>query len=375
MNKELLKIEEAPLFKLKKKAAGRFDIDLSQAVPGWSMPEEAALYATKLLKEHRQNRLAFYTTDPGLDRLRKIISEHINKRYSCKTHVDDVIVTAGANQAFYTVVATLFSPKDIVILAEPYYFNHMMTLNIHGVEVKTVRYDKETIDIDPDHLRSLCEKEKNVKAIVLVNPSNPTGKVYSKEQIDEIVSIAYENDLWIISDETYELFSDDMVSIAGYKEHKKKVIIGSFSKSFSMTGFRTGYIVNTCNITSQLLKAQDCQIICAPRISQEIAWFCMKKLSKKWLERKKSLLRKRENMIRSIKSDYFKVLSAGSFFAYVKGRDRCDKIVEILLDKGILVAPGNMFESDLETKNIRISTGNVDEDTLKKTIKIMEKIN
>ncbi len=373
MNKEVLKLKEAPLFELKKKAKGRYNIDLSQAVPGWSMPDEAADYATHLLKDHKDNRLAFYTQDHGLEKLRKSISKHLNNRYHSNVSDENIIVTAGANQAFYTVSATLFSPGDQVVVIEPFYFNHVMTLKLHGVEVNNIDYKGETLDIDMEELEGFC-KTKNINAIILVNPSNPTGKVYKKEQIERLVNIAKKNDLWLISDETYEMFSDNMTSLISYVDYKKKIILGSFSKSYSMTGFRTGYIINTNDITAHLLKAQDCQIICAPRISQEIAWYCLERLSKSWLEDKKKELKKREDVIRSIKGDYFKVLSTGPFFAYMKGKDKCDKIIEILLDKGILVAPGSMFESSSETQNIRVSTGNVSEDVLKKTVEIMEKL-
>ncbi|MFW5782520.1 MAG: pyridoxal phosphate-dependent aminotransferase [Candidatus Muiribacteriaceae bacterium] len=366
MNSNVLKTEQAPLLKVKKKAQGRKGlIDLSQAVPGYSMPQELADHLKDVISLHRENRVAFYTPDPGIPELREKISEDecVRTGRVCKAH--DILVTAGANQAVYITVSTLFEPGSKVAVFSPYYFNHCMTLDMTGLEKIIIPPLPGTVRPDIEKLMKLHD----VDGVLIVNPSNPTGYCMSREELEQIFEFAAKRDIILISDETYQEFDKDFIPLRGISDHKNIISVKSFSKTYSMTGFRTGYIHACSNIIEELLKVQDCNLICAPHISQLAALYCLKDLDMEWLSSKKLILENNRDLItHMLKHDRrYKILESGLFFAYLETDGDSMDITDRLIEKGVLVAPGEVFEGG-RSRNIRVSTGNVSADILEKAI-------
>lgn len=252
------------------RAAGHHVISLGQAVPFFPPPDPAMRAARATVDLPEVNR---YATDPGLSSLRSALAERLAEAIGSAIHSDDLVITAGANHAFTLALTTLVDPGDEVILPAPYFTNHQMAIVAHGATpVEAPVADRLTFavrwaDIDP-HLTS------RTKAVVLCNPSNPTGAPVDADEGPLIVREAARRGIVVFSDETYMHFVYDGAhwSAASTPDWRRNVVaIGTFSKSFGMMGWRVGYVLADAAVCEQAVKVQDAMIICAPVISQMAA--------------------------------------------------------------------------------------------------------
>ncbi len=209
-----------------------------------------------------------YSPDPGIEKLRIEIANKLQVDNKIKADSEDIVITPGANQAFINVLLTITDPGDKIILFSPYYFNHYMACTIFGV--KPIILPTKSFLPDMEKLKYVLDHE-NIKAIVIVNPNNPSGVVYSKKVLENIAEIIDERDLYVISDETYEYFvyNENFHSFASIKGMEKKTItIQSFSKTFGIPGWRLGYYHAQNNIIIESIKVQDTTVITAPTPAQ-----------------------------------------------------------------------------------------------------------
>jgi len=249
------------------RAEGHHVISLGQAVPFFAPPEAAMRAARAALDSPEVNR---YATDPGLPSLRSVLAERLGETIGGAISGDDLIITAGANHAFTLALTTLVDPGDEVILPAPWFTNHQMAIVALGaMPIDAPIADRETFsvrwsDIEP-HLTS------RTKAVVLCNPSNPTGAPMDANEGALIVREAAKRNLVVFSDETYMHFVYEGAhwSAASVPDWRQNVVvIGTFSKSFGMMGWRVGYVLADAPVCEQAVKVQDAMIICAPVISQ-----------------------------------------------------------------------------------------------------------
>lgn len=189
-----------------------------------------------------------YTSLYGDQYLRNAIS-HKLKKYNHVDYspVDEIIVTAGASGAFFCTILGLLNSGDEILVFEPFYPYHVNVLLSLGI--KPVFIELNPPDWSFEQKEIIKQINKNTKAILVNTPSNPTGKVFNREELKAIAKIADLYNLLVITDEVYEYFVYDSInhispaSIPGLKE--RTVTISSFSKTFSITGWRIGYIA--CN--------------------------------------------------------------------------------------------------------------------------------
>ena len=249
------------------RAAGHHVISLGQAVPYFGPPESALRAARAALDTPEISR---YATDPGLPSLRTILATRLGECVGADLAADDIVVTAGGNHAFALAATTLLEPGGEVILPAPYFTNHQMmvvALGAAAIEAPVadrVTFDVRWTDIEP-HITP------RTRAIVLCNPSNPTGAPITAHEGAAIVREAAKRDLIVFSDETYMQFVYEgahwsAASVPGWR--RNVVVVGTFSKSFGMMGWRLGYVVADAAICAEMVKVQDAMIICAPVISQ-----------------------------------------------------------------------------------------------------------
>jgi aminotransferase len=184
-----------------------------------------------------------------------------------------VLITAGANHAFTLVLSTLVDAGDEVIVHAPYFTNHYGAIVAAGATpIEAPVADRITFavrwsDIAP-HVTA------KTKAVVLCNPSNPTGAPVAADDGIEIVEELRKRGVFVISDETYMHFVFEgahwsAAAVDGWRE--TVVVIGTFSKSFAMMGWRVGFVLADASICAEAVKVQDAMIICAPAISQVAA--------------------------------------------------------------------------------------------------------
>ena len=247
--------------------AGHRVISLGQALPAFPPPPAALEAATRALSDPDVHR---YSADAGLLSLRQALCDRLRDHLDVEATPDGVIVTAGGNQAFMLAALAVLDPGDHVVLAAPYFVNHEMAIRAAGalpIEAPTpesVGFRTRWSDIEP-HLTP------RTRAVVLCTPSNPTGAVIQRDELQRIVSELSARGITLICDETYLHFVFDGAhasagSIPGWQENV--VIVGTFSKSLAMTGWRVGYLIANPQLCDEAIKIQDAMIICAPVISQ-----------------------------------------------------------------------------------------------------------
>ncbi|MFX0092928.1 MAG: pyridoxal phosphate-dependent aminotransferase [Candidatus Hodarchaeota archaeon] len=217
-----------------------------------------------------------YTPVYGIPELRQAISKttKIEKKGNYDPE-NEVYVTNGAQAAIYACLRSLIDPGDEIIVPDPCYPPYLTTIELCGgkaVPISTFE-SQDRFDISPDALRSLLEKHPRVKAILLINPSNPSGSMYHQTTLKAIsdLILEYKNKV-VISDEIYSriVFEEAQTITQVSKEVRDRTfIVGSFSKTYSMTGFRLGYLLGSAEALSTIKTIHHTMNICAPAMCQK----------------------------------------------------------------------------------------------------------
>lgn len=204
---------------------------------------EVALNAVK----ENDVEILSYSRSEGSDTYRKKLAAYYNK-YDIKVSHEDIIVTTGASEGLLFLFSSIMDPGDEVIISEPFYANYIAFSTSSGVNVVPAVCSIE----DNFALPSIETFEKLItsktKAILICNPGNPTGYLYSKEEIEKLAALAIKHDLFLVADEVYREFVYDgnthysIMQVDGLEEHA--VVIDSVSKRYSMCGARVGCLVS-----------------------------------------------------------------------------------------------------------------------------------
>jgi aspartate/methionine/tyrosine aminotransferase len=324
-------------------------IDVAQALPGYPPPAELTDYLAGRIGEPAMAR---YTDIEGLPELRAALAEDMAAAYGARIAPDQVVITAGCNQAFCLAIMALAGPGDEVVLPLPYYFNHQMWLDMQGIRALHLPFRPERGGV-PDPADAAARISDRTRAIVLVTPNNPTGAVYPPEVIRRFHELARDRRVALVVDETYRDFLPKDApphDLFGRKDWPDTLVhLYSFSKVFCLTGYRVGAIVCGARLGQQIAKAMDTVAICAPRIGQAAASHGLKTLGK-WRRGNTRLMRERLSSLRRAfkRNDIgYELVSSGAYFAYVKhpydGRPAA-KVARRLADQqNILCLPGTMF--------------------------------
>ncbi len=258
------------------KRSGLDIIDLSIGQPDFP-PPESVVKACRMACDLGYTR---YTSARGIPELKAVISEHIKSQYGVQYYPDtEILVTPGAKQAIFYALMALLDKGDQVIAFEPCWLSYKDITTIAGGEFVSVdTYEKNNFTPDIKYLKSKINRK--TKAIILNNPSNPTGQLIGMDCLEEISRIAVENDLYLICDDIYDrivFYGNAVHSIAAMPGMRNRtIIINGFSKTYSMTGFRIGYAAATKAIIDMLCKVHEHTATCAPSISQYAALEALK---------------------------------------------------------------------------------------------------
>ena len=339
-------------------------INMCQAVPAHLPPQSLRDYLGEAIKA---GEAATYTDIRGIVPLREALAANISERYQGQVEADDLIITAGCNQAFCTVIDALCAPEDEVLMPLPCYFNHQMWLSIRGVKPRYLSFNPQTAMPDIDEARASIGP--NTRAIVLVTPNNPSGAIYSPDCIEQFFQLAAEFDLALIVDETYRDFIDidslphGLFARSDWRENF--IHLYSFSKVFSLTGHRVGAIAAGRELLLQVQKIQDCTAICAPHPGQLAALFGLQNLHQWKIEKARELSLRAEAIKLAFQHPKLKyrLVSAGAYFAYVEhpfdasSRDVVKRLIE---EQEIVSLPGSYFGEQQE-QYFRFAFANVHE--------------
>ena len=349
------------------RAQGHDVISLGQALPFFPPPAAAVRAARAALDDPAVH---LYATDPGLPGLRSALSARLAAETGQRVTPDDLIIASGANHAFSLALTTLVSAGDEVILPAPYFTNHHMTVVALGaVPVEAPLADRTTFDVRWSDLAPYVGAK--TRAVVLCNPSNPTGAPVSAAEGRLIVRELSTRRIAVISDETYMTLVLDgdhwsAASEPSWRDHI--VVIGSFSKSFGMMGWRVGFVLADAAICREIVKVQDATMICAPVISQMAAEAAVRE---SWdyprsfhpdLRRRRQLL---TDALTSVPGIGWTPPRGGLFgFARVDGCENSEALSRALLeDAHVVTIPGSAFGPSGEGF-LRLSYGRAEESQL-----------
>jgi aspartate/methionine/tyrosine aminotransferase len=238
------------------KAEGIDVVDLSAGEPDFPTPENVKEAGIQAIEQN----FTKYTPNEGIPALKEAIIHRLKADYGLTYSRDEIIVSSGAKSALYNLVQALINQGEEVILPAPYWVTYPHAVSMaDGKAVIIPTKEEDGFLLTPDQLKSAITPA--TKALILNNPSNPTGAAYAKQQLEALAEIVTEEDIYVIADEIYShLVYDDyrFLSFASLGEEvkKKTILINGVSKSYSMTGWRIGYAAGPTDLVSGMSKIQ-----------------------------------------------------------------------------------------------------------------------
>ncbi|KAK3280759.1 hypothetical protein CYMTET_11417 [Cymbomonas tetramitiformis] len=345
-SERILATDEPCIVQMQRMLAGTSDtISLAQGIVHWQPPEGALVAASQAL---RTPLASAYCADDGLPELRTALEKKLVKENGLNS--SGVMITAGANQAFMNLVLTLLEEGSGAVLFAPYYFNHLMALQMTGADVVI---NSLTPELQPDlEILEKALKRPNMRMVVICNPCNPTGVIVPTETLEKAAEMCKEAGVWLIVDNTYEYFTYDGVEHTCV-EAPHVINIFSFSKAYGMMGWRVGYLAYSKEregLLDQLLKAQDTIPICPPVLSQIVALKAHQLAGRTWVKERVKALEHNRQVVRSALEPLGEGAAGaqcqnGAIYMWVKLPEGCEddkKVVEWLAKKhSICLIPGS----------------------------------
>lgn len=344
------------------KSKGIDVISFGAGEPDYNTPENIKVAAKNAI----DNNLTRYTPTSGIVSLKEKICEKLKNENGLNYGTNQVIVCTGAKQALADSFSAILNPGDEVIVASPYWVSYPELIKLNdGVPVFVETDEKNNFKMEISKIKEKITSK--TKAIIINSPNNPTGCVYTKEDLVEIANLSKENDLIIISDEIYEKLiydNEEHVSIASLSEDafNRTIVINGFSKSHAMTGWRIGYAAcGNTNIVKLMVNIQSHVTSNATSITQHAAVEAFN-TDNSIIEEMRSEFEKRRNFMVS-KINSIEGISAampkGAFYVMVNISKLFNKTFEdikinnsvefskVLLEKkNVAVIPGEAFGDD-----------------------------
>ena len=310
-----------------------------------------------------------YGQSKGMPVFREAIAKYVSEKFNTNVTQDNIIVSPGARFSIFTAITTLLNPGDEMIVIEPAWPAYKDCALNAGIKVRTIKTTLEQ-KWEPSIEQIKNTINTNTKMIVLNYPNNPTGKILPEKLQDEIIKIAKENQLYVLSDEIYSQYAkSNWKSVLSYN-YEKSIITQSFSKSHAMTGFRIGYGIADTKIIEKMAKLE---ALCLTNVSEPIQYVAMKALEAD-TSKNTNTIRRRLEML-SQKSNEMGlnfVIPDGAMYIFAQlDKEGFDgvKFANTMLEKGLAVTPGEGFG---DYKNfIRISACQ-NEETLLKGMNILK---
>jgi aspartate aminotransferase len=324
--------------------SGKRLIRLDVGEPDFRPPKAVLDAVSKALYSYK----TYYTVGRGIPELLSALRTYLAKRYNYREAAENqLMVTPGGRFAVYSAVATVASEGDSVVVIEPNWPAYKEGLDYVGARAITIHTTMdERWEPSPERVKAAIRP--NTKAIVLSYPSNPTGKVMDKARFKEIVEIADDRGLTVISDEIYNDYAYKPCPTILENLPKRYILTSSFSKAWSMTGFRVGYSLAPAETSSRMLKILGLMITCVPDFIQRgavKALDCHEEVS-----RNSRVMKERIDSTTTEleKIDALEVIKPeGAIYAFPQAKDQAFDssafAMELLEKKGVTISPGSGF--------------------------------
>ncbi|MCE5334842.1 MAG: pyridoxal phosphate-dependent aminotransferase [Desulfobacteraceae bacterium] len=342
-------------------------VSLGQGIPSFPTPEHIREAVCRVIREDAHS--GKYTLGPGMPELRQAVAAHLFEDRGIAADPDrELCITVGAMEGLCAAVLTVVDRGDEVILPSPNYASHIeQVLLAEGIPV-FVPLRKADWGLDVDAIREAITPR--TRAIVICNPHNPTGANFARKDLEALISLALERDIFIISDETYDFLVYDgktcfnMSSVAELKENL--IAVFSFSKKYAMTGWRAGCVYASEGVLDHIMKVHDAVAIAAPTVSQHAALAALRG-PQNCVDEVRSALESRRNLVCErldrMKDFFDYVKPAGAYYLMARfkapGVDSMTFALRLMKEARVITIPGAAFGPGGE-QHIRISFGGAD---------------
>ena len=352
---------------------GRKVIRMEIGQPDFGAPESVVEAAYKAMKEG----YAKYSTGAGIMELRSALAQRLGERYGVDLKPENIVVTTGGSMAVYATMESLTRPGDEVVVIEPAWPLYGRQAEQYGRRV--VRVGAKLED-GWSPIKALEGALSDTTRLIFINyPNNPTGKVLSRKEFGKVLEMAREVGAWVASDEVYMdyVFEGEEVSALQFPD-SHSVVMGSFSKSWGMTGYRIGFIAAEEEIAKRAALVQNIIVTCVPEFIQRAALAALQDLDA--AKRNSDVVRRRlvalaEELARSKLMEFVRPQGAMYVFPRIKldGFDSTEFCFKLLEEKGVGVAPGTSFGEGY-SNHIRISAVRPEEELREGARKLIEAV-
>ena len=344
-------------------------INLSQGFPDFDPPKEILNRLEQVAHEDFNQYAITWGAQNFRDALAKKQSKYMNLDLDSNKNI---VVTCGSTEAMMAAMMSVCDPNDKVIVFSPFYENYGADTILCGANPIYVPLHPPVFNFDKEELENAFQQKP--KALILCNPSNPCGKVFSKEELEYIASLAVKYDTYVITDEVYE-----HIVYAPYKHtyfaslpgmFERTISCSSLSKTYSITGWRLGYCIAPENIIEQIKKVHDFLTVGAAAPLQEAAVVGLEFSDAYYDELQKLYTHKKDLFINGLKElniphtepqGAYYVMVDISEFGYDSDLDFC---VDLIKNVGVAAVPGSSFFKEEENRYIRFHFAKKDETLL-----------
>jgi aspartate/methionine/tyrosine aminotransferase len=348
---------------LRQRTSDRPLLSLAQAAPTYPPAPVVAEHVAAVAMRADGSE---YVEIAGLPQLREVFAAELRADYPGEVGTENVIITAGCNQAFCLTVSALAAQDDEVILPLPYYFNHDMWLRLVGIRPVHLEPGPGLV---PTVEAAEAAITSRTRAIVLVTPANPTGVTIPPETIHAFAALAAAHDIALIVDETYRSFrGTDEPAHALFTDPAwtdTVVSLHSFSKDLAIPGYRVGAVVAGPALNRQVAKLLDCVAICASRIGQEAAWAGLTR-ARDWRRARAKEIAEKQLVLEAAMADRpggFELVTRGAYFGWIRhpftDRSTEDVVRDLMHRHDVVVIPGTAFLPD-DRRMLRASFANLE---------------
>ncbi|HDD35675.1 MAG TPA: pyridoxal phosphate-dependent aminotransferase, partial [Candidatus Desulfofervidus auxilii] len=299
-------------------AAGIDVISLATGEPDFDTPEHIKEAAIKAIKDG----FTKYTAVGGIPELKEAVTNFIEREYGLCYSPEEVLITCGGKHALYNLFQVIINPGDEVIIPSPFWVSYPPMVILAGGKPVVVETEEERdFKLTPEVLERYITPW--TRAIIINSPSNPTGSVYTKKELEELANVLIDKKIWIISDDVYHkiLLKDGLkwFSIANIPEMKERtLIINAVSKTFSMTGWRIGFLIGNKEIIKAATRLQGQSTSNPTSIAQKAALAALtghQDFLKEWIKAFKERARVLLSLLQKI--PYIKCFEPqGAFYAF-----------------------------------------------------------
>ncbi len=334
------------------KAQGEDVINFGAGEPDLPTPDFICDAAKKAIDEG----FTRYTPAGGLPRLKEAAASAFKRRNNLDYSIDEIAISCGAKHSLYNVMQAIVDAGDKVVIPVPYWVSYPEMVKLAAGEPIFVETKKEkNFSLSAEDLEKAVKKNGPIKALILNSPSNPTGAMYSKQQLNTILDVCLKYNILVISDEIYDVLSygEEFVSFASLSKEAKAITItiNGVSKAYSMTGWRIGYAAGPKEVIKAVSSIQSHSTSNPTSISQYAAIAALEQ-GEEWEKKMKSTYKQRAELVMDLfkgaKAKPFKPM--GTFYAFIDisayNMDSLSFAKELLDKAKVGVIPGVAFGAD-----------------------------